>query len=89
MLSRGRARRRAQFTPQVVGIVRGMLERKGRPLEFEMTDPLSTAGLGFDSMEILELLQAVESACGTKIPDRYWGRKAPGSVADILDILVR
>jgi len=89
MFGRGRARRRAQLTPQVVAIVRGMLEQKGMAVDFELSDPLSTAGIGLDSMDILELLRAVESECGVKIPDRHWGTTPPGTIDDILDIIAR
>ena len=87
MFGRGRARRRAEFSPRVVAIVKGVLERKGLPLEFELSDPLTTAGLGLDSMDLLELLQAVEVECKVKISDRHWGTSPPNSVDDILDII--
>ena len=89
MFGRRRARRRAELPPRVEAILRKTLEATGLPSGAPLDAPLSTAGLGLDSIEILELLRTVEAECEVRIPDRHWGEKRPRTAGEILDIISR
>ena len=89
MFGRSRARRRVEFTPLIMDVVQAALKGRGLPLQFELDDPLSTAGLGFDSMDILELLRNVEVVCNVRIPEKFWGTQAPQTVNDVINVAAR
>ena len=87
MLKRRSARKREKLTPMVVSLVTATLKAKGMEPCVGLDEPFNAEGLGLDSIELLELLQAVETTCKVHIPDRYWGNNRPQTINELLDIV--
>lgn len=79
---------RAVVEQAITSIVRDeLLLGSERPIPRDK--PLGDAGLGLDSLALVNLLTAVEAEFGVDLPDDIWTVRGPLSVADLAEVVAR
>jgi acyl carrier protein/GNAT superfamily N-acetyltransferase len=85
-MKRGEAFQRPDVESEVVRLVRdGLLGGSDRPIQLDA--PLGQAGLGLDSLGILQFVIAVEAEFGIEVPDDFLTSHGSVTLAEIVDLV--
>lgn len=78
-----------ELDPLVLEVAGRVMRERGIHIVPDLDLPINEEGLGLDSMGRLELLQALEDASATGIPEKYWGGRKLQTLRDMSRLIAR
>jgi len=81
--------RREQLAPEVINLIIEAVHLQSlNRAEINLTTPLTQGGLNLDSIDILEIVIAVEHRFGLKVTDAETGKKYFQSIGTVVDFIL-